>query len=1093
MKCIMRRKVYNCLTIALSLFFANSFVQAQTVDGKPAVIPPVPDGKIASAWENPMITSINRDPARATAYSYATVEAALKNDRQSNDRLLFLNGEWDFKFVYKPADAPKDFHLADVKGWDKIQVPSNWEMKGYDIPIYRSAVYPFQPIDPPRIPTDYNAVGSYQRSFDLPKAWDGMNVTLHFGGVISAYHLWVNDTYVGYAEDSCLPSEFNVTPYLKSGKNRISLQVIRWSDASYLEDQDHWRMSGIHREVFLMAEPKVRIADFHWQAKLDENHHDATFSLRPKIDNFSGDSISGYVVKAQLYDAAGKPTLKDDFQKDADQIFNEIYPRLDNVKFGLLETAISNPKKWSTEDPNLYTLVISLYDKEKNLLEAKSCQVGFRDIVFSPTNGKLLINGKETYLYGVNRHDHHPKRGKALTREDMEADIRQIKQFNFNAIRTSHYPNDPYIYELCDRYGLMVMDEANLETHGLGGKLMNDPVWLAAHMERVTRMLERDKNHPSIVIWSLGNESGRGPTTAAMAAWIHDFDITRPVHYEPAMGSHQLPGYIDPSDPRYPKSNDHSHRTQNIKDQYYVDMVSRFYPGIFTPELLLNQQNGDKRPILFVEYSHSMGNSTGNIKDFWDIFRAYPRLIGGFIWDYKDQALIRKDSVYGEVLAYGGDFGEKIHNGAFSLNGIVDAWNTPKAAMWENKRIYQAAEVTLLDTSNAGVRITNRSSLLNLNHYQAMLLIRENGEIIREVSLPAIDVAAGDSVELSLLRHIPIKRNSGKDYQLDLQLRLKQEEAWAPKGFVVSSSQLRWQEVDGWHLTKLDKPKTMDLQEQDSVYLVVGKDFTATFNKKSGALTQMLYKNENIVNKALLPNFTRPATDNERRGWKPQVKLKYWYNDVALQHTTAEKHADSITVESNYSLPGDSAQVNIRYTVHSDAIITVDYHLQANHPLPNIPKVGMQLGVNPTFEQIQYYGLGDMENYPDRAYGFDLGVYSSTLEDFMQPYLYPQENGNRMEVRWFRLQNKKYGLLVEGKQPLQMGAWPFSQKQISQTKHWYKLKKENSITLNIDLLQMGVGGNDTWTDVSQPLEKYQIPAKEYRYSFRLKPFEVGKK
>ncbi|KGE14940.1 beta-galactosidase [Sphingobacterium deserti] len=1093
MKCIMRRKVYNCLTIALSLFCANSFVQAQTVDGKPAVIPPVPDGKIASAWENPMITSINRDPARATAYSYASVEAALKNDREKNDRLLFLNGEWDFKFVYKPADAPKDFHLADVKGWDKIQVPSNWEMKGYDIPIYRSAVYPFQPIDPPRIPTDYNAVGSYQRSFDLPKAWDGMNVTLHFGGVISAYHLWVNDTYVGYAEDSCLPSEFNVTPYLQSGKNRISLQVIRWSDASYLEDQDHWRMSGIHREVFLMAEPKVRIADFHWQAKLDENHHDATFSLRPKIDNFSGDSIGGYVVKAQLYDAAGKPTLKDDFQKDADQIFNEIYPRLDNVKFGLLETAISNPKKWSTEDPNLYTLVISLYDKEKNLLEAKSCQVGFRDIVFSPTNGKLLINGKQTYLYGVNRHDHHPKRGKALTREDMEADIRQIKQFNFNALRTSHYPNDPYIYELCDRYGLMVMDEANLETHGLGGKLMNDPVWLAAHMERVTRMLERDKNHPSIVIWSLGNESGRGPTTAAMAAWIHDFDITRPVHYEPAMGSHQLPGYIDPSDPRYPKSNDHSHRIQNIKDQYYVDMVSRFYPGVFTPELLLNQQNGDNRPILFVEYSHSMGNSTGNIKDFWDIFRAHPRLIGGFIWDYKDQALIRKDSVYGEVLAYGGDFGEKIHNGSFSLNGIVDAWNRPKAAMWENKRIYQAAEVMLLNASDARVRIKNRSSLLNLDHYQAILLIRENGQVIREVSLPAINLAASDSVELSLSPHISIKRNSGKDYQLDLQFRLKQEEAWAPKGFVVSSSQLNWQQVDGWHLTKVEKPKTIELQEQDSVYQVVGKDFTATFNKKSGALTQMLYKNEHMVNKALLPNFTRPATDNERRGWKPHVKLKYWYKDVALKHTMAAKHADSITVESNYSLPGDSAQVNIRYTVHSDAIITVDYHLQTNHPLPNIPKVGMQLGINPTFEHIQYYGLGDMENYPDRAYGFDLGVYSSSLDDFMEPYLYPQENGNRMEVRWFRLQNKKYGLLVEGKQPLQMGAWPFSQKQISQTKHWYKLKKEDSITLNIDLLQMGVGGNDTWTDVSQPLEQYQIPAKEYRYSFRLKPFEVSKK
>ncbi|GHE47132.1 glycoside hydrolase family 2 TIM barrel-domain containing protein [Sphingobacterium griseoflavum] len=1093
MKWIMKRSLSVYLASIFSLLALSISSRAQTVDGKPAVIPPVPDGVIASAWENPMITSINRDPARTTAYSYASVEAALKNDRANNDRLLFLNGEWDFKFVFKPADAPKDFHLHEVKGWDKIQVPSNWEMKGYDIPIYRSAVYPFQPIDPPRIPTDYNAVGSYQRSFELPKNWEGMNITLHFGGVISAYHLWVNDKYVGYAEDSCLPSEFNVTPYLHAGKNRISVQVIRWSDASYLEDQDHWRMSGIHREVFLMAEPKVRIADFHWQAKLDENHQDAIFSLRPKIDNFSGDSIRGFVVKAQLYDATNRPLLKKDLQKDADQIFNEIYPRLDNVKFGLLETTISNPKKWSTEDPNLYTLVLSLYDKDNKLLEAKSCVVGFRDIAFSPKNGKLLINGKETYLYGVNRHDHHPERGKALTREDMEADIRQIKQFNFNAIRTSHYPNDPYIYELCDRYGLMVMDEANLETHGLGGKLMNDPVWLAAHMERVTRMLERDKNHPSIVIWSLGNESGRGPTTAAMAAWIHDFDITRPVHYEPGMGSHQLPDYIDPSDPRYPKSNDHAHRLQNNKDQYYVDIVSRFYPGIFTPELLLNQQNGDKRPILFVEYSHSMGNSTGNIKDFWDIFRAHPRLIGGFIWDYKDQALVREDSVYGKVLAYGGDFGEKVHNGSFSLNGIVDAWNRPKAAMYENRRIYQAAEVTLLEPENARITIKNRSSLLNLDHYQAVLQVRENGSVVREINLPSINLAAGDSLQMDLLPYIPIKRVAEKEYQLDVQFRLKENAAWAAKGFVVSSSQLRWQEVQGWPTVTKNKGKALQLQQQDSLYRVLGQDFEAAFSKKSGALTQFVYKNETVVNGDLLPNFTRPATDNDRRGWKPQLKLKYWYNPVSFEDIAVKEHADSMSVESRYRLSGDSAQLHVRYTVYKDGTVGVDYRLHTTAQLPNIPKVGMQLGINPQFDSIQYYGLGALENYADRAYGFDLGVYSSNIDDFMEPYLYPQENGNRMDVRWFSLQNKKYGLMVTGKQPLQMSAWPFSQAQISQIKHWYKLKKESRITLNIDYLQMGIGGNDTWTDVSQPLEKYQIPAKDYQYSFRLKPFEVGKK
>ncbi|MFD1772017.1 glycoside hydrolase family 2 TIM barrel-domain containing protein [Sphingobacterium suaedae] len=1068
-------------------------VQGQTVDGKPAVIPPVPDGQIASAWENPMITSINRQAARATAYSYPSVDAALKNDRQSNGRLLFLNGEWDFKFVFKPADAPKNFHLTDVNGWDKIQVPSNWEMKGYDIPIYRSAVYPFQPIDPPRIPTDYNAVGSYQRSFELPQDWDGMNVTLHFGGVTSAYHLWINDTYAGYAEDSCLPSEFNVTPYLKKGKNRISVQVIRWSDASYLEDQDHWRMSGIHREVFLMAEPKVRIADFHWQATLDSSYQDAKFSLRPKIDNFSGDSIGGFVVKAQLYDENNKPVWKQELQRDADEIFNEIYPRLDNVKFGLLEGEITAPKKWSTEDPNLYRLVVSLYDNKHTLLEAKTCQVGFRSVGFSKETGKLLINGKTTYLYGVNRHDHHPERGKALTRDDMEADIRQIKQFNFNAIRTSHYPNDPYIYELCDRYGIMVMDEANMETHGLGGKLMNDPTWLAAHMERVTRMVERDKNHPSIVIWSLGNESGRGPTTAAMAAWIHDFDITRPVHYEPAMGSHQLPGYIDPSDPRYPKSNDHAHRLQNIQDQYYVDMVSRFYPGIFTPELLLKQDNGDKRPILFVEYSHSMGNSTGNIKDFWDIFRAHPRLIGGFIWDYKDQALIRQDSVYGKVLAYGGDFGEKIHNGSFSLNGIVDAWNRPKAAMYENKRIYQPAEVSWLDAEALRVRIKNRSAVLNLDHYDAVLIIQENGNAIKELKLPVVKLAAGDSLDMSLLELIPLKPKKDKEYQLNIEFRLPEETPWAPKGFVVSSSQLRWQDKVSWITTNSGSGSQIALHEQDSSYQVAGKDFQAVFHKATGALQRYTYKNQVIINSALLPNFTRPATDNDRRGWKPQLKLKYWYNTAEPRNVTAKQTAEGVVVQAEYALPADSAQLQIRYLVDGAGIITVDYDLRVQPGLPNIPKVGMQMGINPSFEHIQYYGLGPMENYPDRAYGFDLGVYANDMQAMLQDYLYPQETGNRMDVRWFRLQNVHYGLLVEGKQPLYMSAWPYSQEQISTTKHWYKLKKEDKITLNIDLRQMGIGGNDTWTDVSQPLEKYQIPAQNYQYTFRLTPYEVKKK
>ena len=595
------------------------------VSHPPKVYPGEADG-----YQIPQITELNRDPARATAYSFPTEKDALLGDRSKTPRLLSLNGNWDFSFASKPADAPKDFYKSRVTGWKQLAVPANWEMNGYDLPIYKSAKYPFRPVMPPFVPQDYNGVGSYQRTFTVPAGWQEQNVTLHFGGVSSAFKVWVNGRFLGYGEDSCLPSEFNVTPYLQAGENTVSVQVMRWSDGSYLEDQDHWRLSGIYREVLLLAEPKFRIADFHWQAKLDKQYKDAVLSIRPRLENLTGNNdLSGYQLKAQLYDKSGTAVLAQPVQRTAESIINEPYPRLDNAKFGLLETTIRNPAKWSDEAPNLYTLVLTLTDKAGNVLEAKSCKVGFRSIEFSKENGKLLVNGKLTYLYGVNRHDHHPTKGMAVTRDDIRQDVQTLKQFNFNCIRTSHYPNDPYFYDLCDEYGILVIDEANLETHGLGSKLSNDPAWTTAYQERSMRMALRDKNHPSIIFWSLGNESGRGPNHAAMAAWLHDFDITRPIHYEPAMGDPHVEGYIDPSDPKYPKN--HAYRIQTPRDQAYVDMVSRMYPGLFTGELLANQQNGDNRPIFFCEYAHSMGNATGNMKEFWDGWRATKRVIGGCI------------------------------------------------------------------------------------------------------------------------------------------------------------------------------------------------------------------------------------------------------------------------------------------------------------------------------------------------------------------------------------------------------------------------------------------------------------------------------
>jgi beta-galactosidase len=1075
------------ILFGLTGLFSLASAQAQTVDGLPATIPPIPTVFNAEPWEDPLVNSINRDPSRATAYSFATVKDALAGNRD-NSRMMLLNGDWDFKFALKPADAPKDFYQSKVTGWDKIEVPSNWEMKGYDIPIYKSAVYPFRPVDPPRVPKDYNAMGSYQRSFNLPENWKDMNITLHFGGVSSGFKVWLNGKFLGYGEDSCLPSEFNITPYLKSGENIVSVQVIRWSDGAYLEDQDHWRMSGIQREVMLLAEPKLRIADFHYQVKLDKEYKDAIFSLRPRLDNFTGEAPDGYTIKAQLYDKANQPVLAKPLDRSAASVLNEAYPRLDNVKFGLLETEIKNPLKWSDETPNLYTLVISLEDKNGKLLEAKSCKVGFRSVEFSKDNGKLLINGKETYLYGVNRHDHHPSKGKALSREDIRKDVEQIKQFNFNAIRTSHYPNDPYFYDLCDEYGILVMDEANYETHGLGGKLANDPAWVAAHMERVTRMAYRDKNHPSVIIWSLGNEAGRGPATAAMAAWLHDFDITRPVHYEPAMGSPAVDGYIELGDPRYLKTNDHSHRIQNPVDQYYVDMISRFYPGIYTPELLINQQNGDKRPVLFVEYSHSMGNSTGNMKEFWDIFRSNPRLIGGFIWEFKDHGLYKKDSTGREFIAYGGDFGEKKHDSNFCIDGMVATDGRPKAAMFECKRVYQPIETELVNASSGLLRVLNRHASKSLSAYTINIIIREDGNVVVNKVLPSLNLEAGKTAELNISRYFP-KFKAGSEYLADIRFTLSKDELWAAKGHEIASNQFA---LTGLAEHRKYKRTYADVQvkEDANVYQLNGKSFSVKFDKKNGALISYQTGGKEQIMQPLLPHFTRPQTDNDRRGWKPNRKLKQWYtSELKLSNMAIDQSiSNSIKITSDYSLISDSAQVKVVYTLNGDGVLKVDYSLKADTSLPNIPKVGMQTAIARDYDQIKWYGRGELENYLDRRYGFDAGIFSQPINNFMEPYVYPQENGNRTDVRWMLLANKnKQGLMVVADSLLSMSAWPFTEKAIVEAKHWHKLEDAGFLTLNIDLIQMGVGGNDTWSDVSQPLEQYQVPAKNYNYTFYLKP------
>jgi len=1088
----MFKKLLQILFIILcSLFTIHSF--AQLVDKTPAAVPVAPTVYNSEPYEDPLVSGINREVSRATAYSYANIKDALQNDRTKSGRFMSLNGEWDFAFALKPGDEPKDFYKHKVNGWKKITVPSNWEMQGYDKPIYKSAVYPFRPVNPPYPPKDYNGVGCYQRSFVLPAEWKNMNITLHFGGVSSAYKVWLNGKFLGYAEDSFLPAEFNITPYLQEGENIISVWVIRWSDGSFLEDQDQWRLSGIHREVFVHAEPKLRIADFFYQTKLDKKYEDALLSIRPRIENLSGETMNGYVLKAQLYNDKNETVLKEPLIKKADDIINEIHPRLDRVKFGLLETTVINPKKWSTEEPNLYKLVLSLEDSAGNVLEVKTCRLGFRSIEFSKEDSKLLINGKLTYLYGVNRPDHHPTKGKALSREDILQDITTIKQYNFNCVRLSHYPSDPYLLDLCDEFGMMVIDEANLETHGLGGKLDHDAQWTSAYIDRVSRMCLRDKNHPSIIMWSLGNEAGSGPNHAAMAAWVKDFDITRPLHYEPAMGSPKEAGYIDPSNPAYLKANDHSHRIQNPLDQYYVDVVSRMYPAMYTAPLLANQDNGDKRPIFFCEYAHAMGNSGGNIKDFWDQWRNTKRIIGGCIWEFKDQALLKKDSAGVAYYAYGGDFGEKYFDN-FTIKGIVNADGKPKSVMNECKRVFQLFETSW---EHNKLHIINRAAVVNTDKYKATLIVKEDGKVILSKELPIIHLAAGRDTLIDVQSYLPAMK-AANEYFAEIHFTIQQDESWSPKGFEVASNQFLIN-----HLIKQNNKQASYLinpiiKEDGDLTILSYKKFVLKFSRKNdGGLVSYVYNGVELLHQTLKPNFTRPLTDNDKRGWKPQRKLKQWYESKLELKTTLFIHNDlfkGVIVMQRYALINESASVTVYYSLYNNGKLRVEYELHANPSLPNIPKVGMQMGINRSFDNIEWYGKGEGENYIDKSYGFDVGIYKLPLKDFMENYVVPQENGNRTAIRWmFLSNNKQQGLLVVADSLLSMSASPYTDENVQNAKHTNKLKDAGFITLNIDLIQMGVGGNDSWSEVAAPLEQYQIKAKDYHCSFYLMPYQKGKK
>ncbi|WPR71361.1 glycoside hydrolase family 2 TIM barrel-domain containing protein [Flavobacterium sp. NG2] len=1048
-------------------------------------------------WENEIVFEKNKMQARVPSYSFKNEKDALEGNRDRS-RIKSLNGIWKFNFVDKSEDRPTDFMTASFSGnknWNDIEVPSNWEMKGYGQPIYTNIVYPFtpnildatlkydwrgpQPPLPPKIYRD-NPVGSYYRDFEVPADWNNQSVILHFGGVTSAFYLWVNGKEVGYSQGSCLAAEFDITKYLKPGKNRVALQVFRYSDGSYLEDQDMWRLSGIHREVYLMAQPKIALNDFFVRTKFDNNYQDAKLEIRPLLWVQEDEAkLKGYTITAQLYDAANNKVLAKPLSVEVEKVYKERWPARDITKFAFMEAMIRSPRKWSAEDPYLYKLVFNVVDANGQVVESRSKKIGFRKIEFSKKN-ELLVNGKVVKIMGVNRHDHHPTRGKALTHDDLREDIETLKKFNFNAVRTSHYPNDPYFYELCNEYGLYVMDEANIEAHHLGSYIPQQPTWAAPILTRIIRMVERDKNEPCVISWSLGNESGTGPAFAAAAGWVKDFDPSRFIHYEGAQGDPEDPHYVEGVANEINKWPTYA----NPDDKNYVDVLSRMYPDL--SQLVSMSDNAHiTRPIIMCEYMHAMGNSIGGLVDIWDEIRARPNLIGGFIWDMKDQGLVKKDANGKDFYAYGGDFGDIPNDGNFCINGVFAPDLSPNPHAWECKFMFQPVVFEGADVKNSVVRISNRFSFSNLKEYEIRWEVAENGKTIQSGVLPQIELEAGASRTVKL----PIKGirfNDSSEYFIRMSLHEKTDRLWCKKGFEVAKNQFVLQsKITTPVLVSNVKDKVISSETANEV-VVNGKSFSVVISKLNGELTSYKVKGEEQVFAPLKLNMTRPTVDNDIRGANSRSfsKSREFWADLPSRLKTSDvvvnNEGNSVKILVKQNLEA-KVKLDKIYTISNDGTINFKLEMDADKNLPDLIRFGVTMGVSDSYKNTTYYGNGPWENYSDRKASAEVGEYSLKTDAVFYNYIFPQENGNHTDTRWLKLSaSTKSGLQVTGSPLFGFSIWPYAAENINKARHPYDLNPQGFYTLNLDLVQLSLGGT-----LSNRLPQYLLKSGKYSFEFNL--------
>ena len=1022
---------------------------------RPEMVTKVPD------WENPEMIGQNKEAAHCTLMPYPNTTKALMGTREASPFHKSLNGNWKFNWVKKPAERPKNFHKPDydVSSWEEIPVPSNWELYGYGIPTYTNAAYPFAPVNPnpPHIPHDDNPVGSYCTEFAIPEDWKGREVFLHFDGVRSGFYLWINGTKVGYSQGSMTPAEFNITKYLHEGKNILAAEVYRYSDGSYLEDQDTWRLSGIYRDVYLFSTPKVHLRDFFVRCDLDEQYRDAVLKVTAKVRNYAEKAAKAHNIGVTLFDVGGRPIGFDP----------RMSMRIDGIGADVevvmeMQGKVSNPLKWTAETPNLYIVLLTLKDPSGKTIEVEQCNFGFRKVELK--GGQLLVNGKAVLFKGVDRHEHDPDHGRAIPLSRMLQDIRLLKQNNINAVRTSHYPDDPKWYEICDKYGLYLIDEANIESHGIGyhpdRTLGNKPEWKKAHMDRTIRMVERDKNHPSVILWSLGNEAGDGINFDATSGWIHVRDPSRLVHYE------------------------------RCGERDITDIVCPMYARI---ERLVKYASVErKRPLIMCEYAHAMGNSVGNLQDYWDVIEKYKHLQGGYIWDWADQALRKKTTGGEEFWAYGGDYGDIPNDDNFLCNGIVQPDRKPNPSLYEVKKVYQYIKVEPVDLVNGKVRIRNKYDFLSLDFADVLWELTADGELLQRGKLAKMSLGPKKAQEVTVPLSKP-ELKAGAEYWLKIIFALAGDALWAERGHVVAWDQFKVPfDVPAVPATDVNGIAELKLEQSGEAVIVTGDDFKVTVGKKTGAIESFKFGDAELIKRALIPNFWRVPIDNDEGNGMP-YRLSVWRmagQDRTINEVSVEQLKPQVVrIAVRASLPAGNCEYCTVYTVYGSGDVVVENGLEKpeNVNLPNLPRFGMQMAMPGEFNRMTWYGRGPHETYWDRKTGAAVGVYSGQVEDLIHNYIRPQENGNRTDVRWVAVTNEdEIGLLAVGNPVLSVSAWPYTMWDLEKARHIHELRRRDTITVNLDYKQMGVGGDNSWGARTHP--EYTLPAGPYSYSFRLRPY-----